>query len=1412
MSFGIAGEELGARFDWTLGRDQAFRKHGRLGLAGKRSDFLPKEAKATPLSARGWHLPRSGETRVARYRIQTLSHRGLAGELRAKEEGEGVARFLRRALAYAPCYSRGAMGAWRRTSRTWESRGGPASGGFAAEALRSTRRTIASTTARARAGCLLWEPCAKPHRTAERARCIQRTFHGCSFGSAGGGPESSERRETSSDLIRRGREERKESQQEDRGDDPSECNRPEEEAGCGLQSSTSKQFYERRTGGFGGKKEEKEEGKKVKEGPKHKQWVRDEQFINRDATPAPAEVEEEAWLGVGDAADARDGCSGRIIGQRSSPRVSPCLDLRKDDGVLSDPGASSSTGQGEGSTRAGDFMPSHRPVAGGRHRADGRRAGRAVHRPRDRFNIGELEFGTVFGSGSKSHARGRPSSTTVIRPEAQQVGRASFGARFLCKQQRRRQLVERKSSRRSRCRKRKSEDREGQEQGKERKEGSLGREAQGDRGGLNARKLKRRKGPLGEEPGGKEASAGTKADGTVRLRGERETMKMGGELRLRERELGQAERPNADEFNACEKRASSARKADEMLEDLETGSMRLAKFKQLGELGATLARGLEKEVEVDGLKPFAELLAPDGATSPRVVFQQRWCLFPLPVDFKGSLHRSGTRIGDDGAAPWVQLAAMCLNRLSGVKGALPLERKSAQVREVMKNLEVRIGRFLKCKDPGDEIDALKLWEEVKSKKVSYEGEEVSQPLNLTYEQILLSVPPLGSGGSVPLAPLLVGRARFLLEHPEKCVLAMDERMEGPPKARVHIEGGHELKVWQLLEERGVIEWIDEKEVFRDAGGEYRAGMFGVAKSGKYDKEGRQVLRVIMNLKPINRVLSIIRGDIADLPTPMSWTQLVLSEGDLIEVSQADMSAAFYLFSLPPSWLRFMSFNCSYERSVVGLAGSGRVTPACRVLPMGWNSSVGLMQMASRQLLADQCRGEGSELRRTSLLPPWFVQRSLRDESQSWWQVYLDNFMAAEVIPKDKESRRASEELHTKAVEAWDTHGVLCAAEKHVRGSRDAVELGVNIQGEEGWLGGSMARMRKLLAVTLVLMEQKNPRPRWVQIVLGRWVFVLQFRRPAMSILNYSWRYIQAGQERRRLWPRVQSELAQLVCLAPLLQCDLRLDFSGIVTCSDASESGGAAAVSLGVTRAGMDLTRRLEHKRGGGIGSELLVISAFNGIGGAFRGYDLAGVQPVGLISIEIDPAARRVTRKAWPQVIEIGDVESVDKAMIRSWANLFPRVTDVHIYGGFPCVHLSAARAGRRNLEGEGSRLFWNLKQLIDDVEEIFGEFASVEFVVENVFSMDIEARDEISCVLQVHPLVLCPSDILPYNRPRLAWVSQEVMSGPGVTLERCSGFTRVWMSGEGVEDSQWIDEGWHRVRPGVPFATFMKSIPLVS
>lgn len=755
------------------------------------------------------------------------------------------------------------------------------------------------------------------------------------------------------------------------------------------------------------------------------------------------------------------------------------------------------------------------------------------------------------------------------------------------------------------------------------------------------------------------------------------------------------------------------------------------------QLGALLAAGWANGYVPNGfefLLKNAKPIATSVATSSKE-------LFPLPVDlsfFSGRSLPPGDFEHTECVQAWVLLVAAALNVLHGCRMPFPTERRNRAAKRSLSVLGDRVSRFLiqPVHVPPSRQD---VWAELLGKGVSYEGEEIALAQPLTLAQIEPTLPPVGYGGSVELAPLLRGQARFLVEHPE--LLVLDPSLKSSPKnvAKVHIEKGQEVPIFKLLYERGIIDFVDERDVFADHAGKFLSGLFGVPKPGKVCALGTPILRLIMNLIPVNGAMMEIAADVSTLPAATSWQQLVLLEQDSISISQADMSSAFYLFKMPPQWPQFFCFQVALSRESLGIPGTGIVYPGCRVLPMGWSSSVGLMQMASRRLMELAQLNPAHELRRGVCVPEWFCDpRPDQREHHLWWQIYLDNFMCAEVSRQGAASG-VDQQLHAQAVDAWNSAGVLCSVDKHVLGASVATELGVEINGETGAVGASASRLFKTVLSTLMLLKQRRGKLKHCQIVLGRWIFALQFCRPAMSGLSNAWDYINKAARRDLSWRVLCKELAVIVVMTPLLQANARMGDSGLVTCSDASESGGAVAASQQLTVAGKGMATLLTQPTLKPVDVDIVVISAFNGIGGAFRAYDLCGVRPIHLISVEIDRAAQRTVKLLWPRALHIGDVNSITEEMVRGWANTFGTAVECHLWGGFPCVHLSSARFGRLNLQGQGSNLFFVLVQLIEWCQRHFA--CPTHFVVENVASMDGDARDEISAHLQVKPLRLDPA-----------------------------------------------------------------------
>ena len=236
-------------------------------------------------------------------------------------------------------------------------------------------------------------------------------------------------------------------------------------------------------------------------------------------------------------------------------------------------------------------------------------------------------------------------------------------------------------------------------------------------------------------------------------------------------------------------------------------------------------------------------------------------LFPLPVEFPHQLPTCPL----PGTFPnalnlsvkcWLGLCCTALNAMYGLAKQGQTRKRGKIHAAALNHMENRILRFLSKSSPSSFTfdDVAK---DLSEKRISYTGEEVSQPIALSVEQIQKSLPPDGHGSSVPLLPLLRGRTKYLLENPHEVLRPAGERSTGPVTAKVHIQKGQELKVFLLLAERRVVTWIPADDTFRDERGPITNGLFGVVEPNKFTETGLPILRVIMNLVPCNALFTLL---------------------------------------------------------------------------------------------------------------------------------------------------------------------------------------------------------------------------------------------------------------------------------------------------------------------------------------------------------------------------------------------------------------------------------------------------------------------------------------------------------------------------------------------------------------------------
>ena len=272
------------------------------------------------------------------------------------------------------------------------------------------------------------------------------------------------------------------------------------------------------------------------------------------------------------------------------------------------------------------------------------------------------------------------------------------------------------------------------------------------------------------------------------------------------------------------------------------------------------------------------------------------------------------------------------------------------------------------------------------------------------------------------------------------------------------------------------------------------------------------------------------------------------------------------------------------------------------------------------------------------------------------------------------------------------------------------------------------------------------------------------------------------------------ELFGLMFLAPLFHTFMGASISPIITASHASSTGGACAISKELSAIGWDFFRAASVQDQSNRVCPILLISLFNGIGGCFRCYDVAGVSVMGRVAVEINKHANRIVAKAWPGTEFVLDVHEVDLCMVKEWSLKYSSVEEVHLWAGFPCVDLSAVRFNRQNLDGPSSGLFWHIPRIKQLLRDAFGHSVTIKEVIENVSSMDRSATEQISEVLQTEPYKVDCVDAVPMHRPRYFWTHEDISQAlDGIVITRCSYWWEV--TAESQYPYRNLDPTWIRM-----------------
>lgn len=697
--------------------------------------------------------------------------------------------------------------------------------------------------------------------------------------------------------------------------------------------------------------------------------------------------------------------------------------------------------------------------------------------------------------------------------------------------------------------------------------------------------------------------------------------------------------------------------------------------------------------------------------------------------------------------------------------------------------------------------------------LDYQGEEVKVAKDLTWKGVAGSLP--AEVGTLNILDFCEGGVRHSIENMEEFLVPEDMQTIGKTP-RTMVSDTEWPEVARGLVKSGLCEVMAESDLYHVQGRPLKNGLFAVSKD-EFSGE-TELLRLIMNLRPFNRLSRPLEGDTATLPSVTSLGTTFLDEDETLCTSSEDIRCFFYLFRLPRRWFRFLGFGkpVPAELCPPGVAvGSGFLV--ARVLPMGYANSVAIAQHVHRRAVR-QCMG--------SLFPPvGGQQESRRDRvatnSSAFFRVYLDNFDFLERV-----SRTTAQEVKGEVApvvaelrKAYESQGLPRHPRKAVQQEWIAEVQGALVNGDKGTVSAKPAKVAKYVALTLEVLRVGKATQRELQVIGGGLVYLAMFRRPLLSGLNKLWKVIVALEGQPKFWrvplcKELANELVRFVSMVPLAYINLRAGFVEEVTASDASLQGGGACISRGLTPFGASASRatvRGDLPEPHGF-IQVLTIGLFDGIGALRVAADVLGLPMAGHIAVECSETAQRVMEANFAEVVQVSQVEAVDKYMVQSWALRFSSVGLVLVGAGPPCQGVSGLNFDRRGaLQDARSSLFQHIPRVVALVRESF-PWAQVHELVESVASMDYDDCTTMSQSLGSDPWFIDACGITLAHRPRVYWVSWELSEEEGATLLWGSN-GRLPIQGEVqlsavVDECSFLESGCSKMS-SKPFPTFTTARP---
>ena len=411
-------------------------------------------------------------------------------------------------------------------------------------------------------------------------------------------------------------------------------------------------------------------------------------------------------------------------------------------------------------------------------------------------------------------------------------------------------------------------------------------------------------------------------------------------------------------------------------------------------------------------------------------------------------------------------------------------------------------------------------EKINDLRVSYTGETIERAHPLTVEQALPALPKPEHGGIVDLVDVLPPELVKVVQEPEKLILSEPQGMA--PKPKVLCKDGERPGLVKALLDRGIARLVNRAPVSQ--GVRMANGAFGVPKPDKFTDSGDPVLRFIMDLRATNFFMEQIQGDTRTLTEAASFQRIVIQDNEELLVSGEDLTAAFYLFRLPPVWAEYMVLEKEICLRDIGGDSDEKRLVGITVLPMGWSSAVGLMQAVHRQIALRAVSLGGAGLSDLAEISKDAVFPSLEDEPG--WSIYLDDTTIIEKVDRAVSEEMPEEQARLRRAYEW--WGIPTNAGKAMTRVKEADRLGALLDGDRGVLRVRTQRALDLIGLGTFARGMQSTTTKALQVWAGKAVHILQFRRCCFSNLEEVFAVISRGRKGQTMTLALAQEML-VVC-------------------------------------------------------------------------------------------------------------------------------------------------------------------------------------------------------------------------------------------------------------------------------------------